>query len=262
MMFLRGLVLLLLFLPDSARRSIRMDDYHDGAQQQNNTLANGLEGSAESQERLIPGGFGMRLYPRAGPRAGALSEGSKQHGRRAERVEPHRAEPLFRLGSHRAKAALQADSIPEGGQLPPRWTARRWTARRAPLEDGFGPPKLWEQSQPSDLPEELMGPWELQCTVSGMSHMWVEFGEEGQCSCSAKVGKGRRWSATRGEGDVWRVRFVLLDKLSRPLHWEGFVEREETRGTIITGDVRGPPKARSDTMTAVVIGKFRGYKLL
>ena len=78
------------------------------------------------------------------------------------------------------------------------------------------PSEFWEQPPLHKLPEELMGPWELKCSVSGVGAMWVELDENGRCSCSAKVGKGRRWSATQVDG-YWRLRFVLLDKLSRPL---------------------------------------------
>jgi len=104
-MRLRGLTLLLLFLPGVARRSIRSDDSHHGAQQQNNTLANGLDVSAESQETLIPGGIRRGLSRRAGPQAGTLSEGPKQYGLRPGHFEPWRA-----------KVALQASSGPEEGQ--------------------------------------------------------------------------------------------------------------------------------------------------
>jgi len=100
MMHWRGLVLLLSFIPAGARRSLRIDDSHHGAQQQNNTLANGFEVSSETQETLIPRGFGMGLSHRAGPRGGALNEEWKQHGR--------------------AKVALKAASGPEEGQLSPK----------------------------------------------------------------------------------------------------------------------------------------------
>lgn len=74
MMHLCGLVLLLLCLAAGARRSIRINDAHQDAQQQN-TFANGLEVSADSRETLIPGG----LFRTAGPRAGALRVGSKAY---------------------------------------------------------------------------------------------------------------------------------------------------------------------------------------
>jgi len=86
MMHLRGLVLFLSFLLGSARRSIRIDDFHHGAQQQNDMVANGLEVSADAQEALIPSVF--------------------------HRVGPH-------FGPHRAKVALQAGSGPTEGQPPP-----------------------------------------------------------------------------------------------------------------------------------------------
>jgi len=71
-MHLRSLVLLLMFLPIGARRSIRIDDSHHGAQQQNNMFANKLEVSAESGDALIPGGSGKGSFRRA-PDAGVPS---------------------------------------------------------------------------------------------------------------------------------------------------------------------------------------------
>jgi hypothetical protein len=65
MMHLRNLVLVLLLFPFGARRSIRIDGSHYGAQQQNNMLTNGLDVSAESREALIPG---ISLSRRAGTR--------------------------------------------------------------------------------------------------------------------------------------------------------------------------------------------------
>jgi hypothetical protein len=54
MMYLRHFVFLLLLLPGGARRSVRNDGSHHGAQRQRNMLTNGLEVSAESREALIP----------------------------------------------------------------------------------------------------------------------------------------------------------------------------------------------------------------
>jgi len=129
MMHLRCLVLFLLLLPSGARRRIRIDDTYHDAQQQNNTLADGLEMSAGAREALIPGGLGQRIFRRAGPHAGAWREGSKQDGRRAEPPEAHRVAPIkmagvqdewFRSGPSRAKVVLQAASGPEEDQLPPK----------------------------------------------------------------------------------------------------------------------------------------------
>jgi len=54
------------------------DSYHD-AQQQNNTLANGLEVSAEAREGLIPGGFGTRISRLSRSQTGHSTKGHK-HG--------------------------------------------------------------------------------------------------------------------------------------------------------------------------------------
>jgi len=83
MMHLRGLVLLLLCLAAGARRSMRINDAHRDAQQQN-TLANGLEVSADSREAFIPGG----RFRAAGPRAGVSRDVSEAYnpGRTEEPV--------------------------------------------------------------------------------------------------------------------------------------------------------------------------------
>jgi len=100
MMHLGGLVLFLFFFPGGARRSIRIDDSRDDAQQQDNTLANRLEVSAEAREAYIPGGYMSRIFHRAGPQAGGLHEASQQDN----------GAPLFRFGQRRAKVSLQNDA--------------------------------------------------------------------------------------------------------------------------------------------------------
>jgi glyceraldehyde 3-phosphate dehydrogenase len=55
MMHLRVLVLFLLCLAGGARRSVRINDVHQGAQQQINTLTNGFEASGKVLEALVPG---------------------------------------------------------------------------------------------------------------------------------------------------------------------------------------------------------------
>jgi len=69
MMHLRGLVLSVLLLPGGARRSFRIRNSHQYAQQQHTKLANGLEVAAETQEASIPGGFGTGVSRRAALRA-------------------------------------------------------------------------------------------------------------------------------------------------------------------------------------------------
>ena len=127
-------------------------------------------------------------------------------------------------------------------------------------------PKEWEQPPDFELPAELMGPWELQCSMPGMGSMWVELHEEGECSCSSRVGKGRRWSAnpTDKGGEKWRVRFVLLDKLSRQMRWSGEVRRDELKGLVMSGEVLGPPRlgaSQAEVASGVVVGEFGGYQL-
>jgi len=106
MPFLRGLGLFLLFLSGGGRRTIRIGDSHHNEQhKQKNTLANGLQLSAEAQEALIPGGFGTRVLSHASPQTADL--------------EPHRAAPSFRFGPGRAKVALQGARGSEEDQMRP-----------------------------------------------------------------------------------------------------------------------------------------------
>jgi len=71
-MYLRSCILLLLILASGARRSIRIDDSQQ--EQQNNTLANSLEVSTETQEALYPNGFFRRAVLQKG--AAVLQEGA------------------------------------------------------------------------------------------------------------------------------------------------------------------------------------------
>ena len=117
----------------------------------------------------------------------------------------------------------------------------------------------------SEHPEELLGPWELECAIAGSSFgNWVELLEEGRCTCSSKVGTGQEWSAQRQPSGAWELHFVLLDKVSRPMMYDGVVHADDVRGTCVSGSVRGPPKrgaAVADRQSGVVVGEFTGYKL-
>ena len=120
------------------------------------------------------------------------------------------------------------------------------------------------ESAESEQPEELMGPWELKCSVSGMESMWVQLEEEGILSCSSKVGKGCDWSAKKQKRG-YKLSFRLNDKMSRPINFIGEVTPDDTRGLVVDGEVRGAPKLRGATAAererGVVIGEFSGYML-
>ena len=148
--------------------------------------------------------------------------------------------------------------------LLPTLLLTRHPASRMIAEPLGAPPLLWEQTPEGELPEELMGPWELKCTLPGAGDMWIELGEDGDCGVSSKLGKGRRWSAEPQRGGGWRVRFVILDKLSRQMRWEGSVRKDEVRGAVMSGKVRGPPKhgaSAAQIATGVIVGEFDGYQL-
>jgi hypothetical protein len=144
--------------------------------------------------------------------------------------------------------------------LPPRCVSARFNNRmnRGPMKD------LLELDDPDtqSRPEELLGPWELKCSLSGFGDMWVELHEDGSCSCSRSVGSGVSWYAERIKGR-WRLRITLNDKLKRPLTFQGAVNDDDDRGTGISGSVLGPPKLRgasdAEVRDGVVMGEFAGY---
>ena len=73
----------------------------------------------------------------------------------------------------------------------------------------------------------------------------------------------RRFGDSRSSR-MWRVRFVILDKLSRQMRWEGSVRKDEVRGAVMSGKVRGPPKhgaSAAQIATGVIVGEFDGYQL-
>jgi len=114
MMHLRGLVLFLLCLAGGARRSVRINDIQQDAQQQDNTLASELEVSAGAQEALIPGGSGTSVFRRAGTRAGALSKESKNRAAPSLRFYPRRTKDTqmaAEVALHNAGADVDAQQI-------------------------------------------------------------------------------------------------------------------------------------------------------
>jgi len=114
-----GLVLLTLLLPGGTRRSFRIDVFQHDAQQQNNTLTEGLDVSAEVREALLPKGFANSLFPRWGLQASASRADRKQgpqlraaHGQ-ARSMQSHSHGAWRPFGPRRATVALNAASGPE-----------------------------------------------------------------------------------------------------------------------------------------------------
>jgi len=116
----RGLYLFLVVVSGRAHRSIRIDESRDQSQQQRNTLAVGLGLSADAREAFIPGGFGTRVFPRAGRQARPLRGWDKQDGWPVRHFGAHRGAPFFRLGPRVVNVALQAASDPKEDQSPPK----------------------------------------------------------------------------------------------------------------------------------------------
>ena len=60
------------------------------------------------------------------------------------------------------------------------------------------------------------------------------------------------------------MNFVLLDKLGRPITYEGDVSDDEVRSMVVAGVVLGPPKRGAGAQKSsqhVIMGEFSGYKL-
>ena len=112
-------------------------------------------------------------------------------------------------------------------------------------------------------PEELFGGWEVRCTLSGMEELWVELDAAGALSCSSKVGTGQTWTAERS-GQGWALSMTLLDKLKRPLLFQGRVSSDEYRSHQLKGRVIGQPKRATSAAqfrAGTQVGEFSGYKL-
>jgi len=108
MMHLRGLVFLLPCLAGGARRSARMNDSHQHAQQQNSMVADGLEESAEAQGALIPGFPQRGVLRGADPQMGAWSKEPNYHRfARSSRSAPRRANGTLMTDSEDSDPTLK-----------------------------------------------------------------------------------------------------------------------------------------------------------
>ena len=143
---------------------------------------------------------------------------------------------------------------------PPRLPSvqcTRFRALKARLDSSLEAPA-------TEFPEVLLGPWELRSTMSGAQRLWVELGEQGALSCSSSFGKGKSWSAEALQREQWTLRFVLLDKLKRPIEFEGTVADGEVHSLVLSGKILGPPPRnamQAAPLKGVVMGEFEGYKL-
>jgi len=107
----RGLVISALFLASCARRSIRIHDSHHDVQQEDTSLANGLEAAIEAREALIPRVMRSDILRGVRQQVGASREGSTQDGWPGGHLERYRDAPSrFR----------QAVSGPDEGPSPPK----------------------------------------------------------------------------------------------------------------------------------------------
>lgn len=174
-----------------------------------------------------------------------------------------------------ACATVRPAAAPEtqgAGRAPAQRGRSRGGAARAGLEAGAddlqGPEGLLGRvAGPGEQPEELLGPWELRTTLPGVgASMWVELAPDGSASCARGFGQGHSWQATQRDGK-WRLQCLLLDKLKRPMRFEGKVDASDTHRLAVAGEIFGPPKRAAPGASArqlergVLIGEFQGYVL-
>jgi len=148
MMHSRGLLLFILVLLGSARRSIRIAESHHDAHHQTNTFAEALKGSAEARGALLPWDLGKALFPLRGHKESGLPALRPQHGqsvRHLPQFSHNRSlvSPALRVGQHRATVALNAGGGSEGDQALPKedLQASSWQARldKAALDTDVAP---------------------------------------------------------------------------------------------------------------------------
>jgi len=145
-------------LRSTARRSMRTDDFHQDAQQLNNTLIESLEGTADAREAFLPGGFGKKWFLGDRPPAGALYGAQEEalaftatHGQ----VRSSKRGGLGALfGPQRARVALQAASDPEKEHVRNEKLARAEAIRKAYYERN--PEKAPEEEKEDPVRNETL----------------------------------------------------------------------------------------------------------
>jgi len=139
MMYLRGLLLCVLCLPGGARRSMRIAESHQDAQQLGNMLANDFKVSAEAREALIPAA--VRPFARRSKHSVQMSGGGKGFGggEATRDPTPTYVDPNDPKGKQQAihKAESFADYLArrQGGQ--PAAAAPAAPAPAAPVSGAF-----------------------------------------------------------------------------------------------------------------------------
>ena len=109
-------------------------------------------------------------------------------------------------------------------------------------------------------PEALCGPWEVRSSLPNAAETWVELGGDGSVQCASRVGSGAEWSGVEGSDGAWTLSVTLLDKLRRPLVFEGAVRTDSEyhafswSGTVTYPSMRkgAPPEKIAD---------FQSFKL-
>ena len=96
--------------------------------------------------------------------------------------------------------------------------------------------------------------------VGTPAETWVELGGDGSVQCASRVGSGAEWSGVEGSDGAWTLSVTLLDKLRRPLVFEGAVRTDSEyhafswSGTVTYPSMRkGAPPEK--------IAEFQSFKL-
>ena len=141
---------------------------------------------------------------------------------------------------------------------PSSLRSRRFTTSRTPA---LRADAAWLEPPPVGAwPEALCGPWEVRSSLSNVAETWVELGGDGSVQCASRVGSGAEWSGVEGSDGAWTLSVTLLDKLRRPLVFEGAVRTDSEyhafswSGTVTYPSMRkGAPPEK--------IAEFQSFKL-
>jgi len=124
-MYFRGLLRFIFFLPCASRRNVRIGDFYHDEQQHSNALNTALDVSIASSEALLPQGFAPALRHVRGPSETVLHATGRQghqlhalqYGQLSGHLEPQRAMLPRHVGPRHAAVALHAGSGPEDGAM-------------------------------------------------------------------------------------------------------------------------------------------------
>jgi len=228
-MHFRGLVLLALAAPAAARRSLRAEDSHQGAEQQDSALTNEVESSAEARDAFHPGWrpFGTRrgkgtAHAASGPEAHRLAPPVMQV---RELAGPISAAPAT-TGRY-APPDAESQILVQGGSL------RTWSYRSPAVEQVQV--VLSTEGRPLDADIEL---WHGPDNTPVKMRVYVENGQLRPFNAVIETPRGPNTVAIRNIGQIEFpiAANVMADYVDAPSP-----EARETAMTVQGGALRTYP---------------------